>query len=359
MSRIPRFSRLAFVLLICWLMVCAFPGCAKEYLRFDVVGDSDSEGINPDLDENYGWVHMLFGLGGGDLPDPSTRTLQSLWPGIEMHNSAVSGSTAAQWQTDSLSPRLQDVIDRQPDLVVVMIGGNDFLGYFFSDGEFSSSEQSLYRTHLTTIIDRLQAAASNPDIVVLNYYDLADGESESLPFFYSLYRGLSDATTAAVGIIQEVAQEKGCTYVDIHDDFMYHCYGVDINASARHDDPDYVERPLNLLDLTTGNIHPVTAGYRRIHLNVYEQLKALKALPEATPETWLSASQKVYVSSDGGFYAMVYDYGLNQFADTLDGSGEGEMTYGLNDGSWIGAYVYDYASGAYSGALYLYKDAME
>jgi len=342
-------------------MVVAGSVAAREYARFDVVGDSDSRGVNPELETHYGWVHMLFGEGGGDLPEPSTRTLQSLWPGIEMRNSAVSGSTAAQWQDDALSPSLQDVMDRGPDLVAVMIGGNDFLAYFLSDGEFSESEQELYRTHLTAIIDRLQAGNPRPDILLLNYYDLADNQSGWLQLVpgYSIYAGLSQDVIVATNIIREVAEAKGCYHIDIYTEFMYHCYGIDINGFSRHDEPDYVKRPLDLLDLTTGDIHPVTAGYRAIHLKVYEQLKLLKAINDAVPETWLETAQQVAISSTGSFYAMIFDFGASEIATSLNGVIGADLAYDLPMASWLGAYLYDYETGAYSQALYIFRDVMQ
>src|SRR5690349_1839138 len=196
----------------------------KEYSAFDVVGDSISEGVNPDLSPtNYGWVDMLFGYGGGALPPSKSSTIYTLWSGITVYNDAHSGSRAIDWAADTNS-WLTTVRNHHPDLVVVYIGGNDFLFYGI-DGMISTTEQDQYRNNLRSIVSTLQSNTSVPDIVLGNYYDLFDGFSPSVSTS-STYQAFSYSVVTLNQIIQQVALEKGCYQVPIYTDFFHHCYGV-------------------------------------------------------------------------------------------------------------------------------------
>jgi len=254
--------KLLILLLIIFSLVLYLQ--AKNYTCFDVVGDSISAGVNPD-DGHYGWVHMLFGEG----DPPKENTIDDLFPGIAKHNSAVSGSTAQQWASTS-SSYMETVLNHHPDLVAVYIGGNDFLWDYCIDGQFTQAEIDEYTNNLRTIINKLQSNTPRPDIFLITYYDLFDGESENLPSPFEHYRIVSEGTIIGDSIIAQVASEKGCYLVDIYDDFMYHCYGVDISSST-HYSPDYVDRPL----IPNFNIHPNTAGHNKIYEEVFAKLQQL------------------------------------------------------------------------------------
>jgi predicted amidohydrolase len=217
---------------------------------FDIVGDSVSAGTNPELTVDHGWVDMLFGEGGGSLPPPKPETIFTLWPSIEVHNSAVSGSTAAQWAAPG-SALLQTVLDHQPDLVVVMIGGNDF----------------------RAIVDQLQALPSQPDIILADYYDLFDGLSVNLPFPFTVYQGLSAGVIVGNQVIHDVGAEKGSPVVSIHDDFFHHCYGREFG------DTEALDPPYVLLPIFNFNIHPVTAGHSAIYDEVFAELERVATGP--------------------------------------------------------------------------------
>ncbi|MFB3894680.1 MAG: SGNH/GDSL hydrolase family protein [bacterium] len=263
--------RLTVIFLIIFVVITAYSlSAAKDYTVFDIVGDSISAGVNPDYSGDYGWVQMLFGLGTTGSP-PKSNTIYTLWSNITVYNSARSGSTAIQWSAD-YSSWLTGVKNHHPELVVVYIGGNDFLAYSAA-GPITDTEFNIYRNNLRTIIDALHNNTPNPDIILVNYYDLFDGYSRNLPSAFSTYTSLSDIVIRGNQVIEEVAIEKGCSLVTVYPNFMHHCYGVDlIPGDTQHLSPDFVKRPL----LSNFDIHPNTNGHNQIYNNVYAQLVTLK-----------------------------------------------------------------------------------
>ncbi len=278
------------------LLAYSLPGRAYEYARFDVVGDSISDGFNRDtFPAHYGWVHMLFGEGGGGLPEPKTNTIYTLWPGIAASNSAVSGSKASQWADPTTPPYLADVLSNHPDLVVVFIGGNDLIAYV-DDGPLTLQEQEEFRTNLMTIVAALLSNAPTPTIILANYYDLFDTRSAGLPASLSNYWPVSDSSVEMNEVIEEVAEKHSCYYVDDYSNFMYHCYGYYVGGEAEHLDPFYVNTPLDWLNF---DIHPVTDGYDELYELFYDKLSFLKAVPEPSlcllgligPAVWIVRSR--------------------------------------------------------------------
>lgn len=253
---------------------------AREYAKFDVVGDSVSAGINFSIWPPVGgWTQMLLGQQReviGSFP-----TIYQLWPGIDARNSALIGSEASDWARPDYQ-RMNDLIAREPDLVVVFIGGNDFLGVI-GDGELSFAEKEAFRNNLRTIIDRLQGMPSDPDIIVVQYYDLFDGQSELVPAQLSRYRIGTQAVIEGNQIIADVAAEKGCFLVDgIADTFFGHCYGQAIGGDPGLL-PKYILLPLEVFD-----IHPVTPGYAAMYWQIYAKLLELKALDRpAAADGWV------------------------------------------------------------------------
>jgi len=247
---------------------------ARDFTVFDIVGDSVSAGVNPDYYapyKNYGWAHILFGEGGGSLPPPVADTITSLWPGIVKYNSAISGSKASGWAATPSAP-MTTVLGHHPDLVVVMIGGNDLLA-FGADGIVTQQEMEAYRQDLDTIITRLQANTPRPEVILVDYYDLADGYSANLSPYLATYRGLSQAVLQGNQVIHDVAGAKGARLVSIYDAFLHHAYGGELGDTG-HLAPDYFRMPLSAFD-----IHPITAGHAAIHALVYQKLLELKTEP--------------------------------------------------------------------------------
>ncbi len=222
----------------------------------------------------YGWVHMLFGEGAL----PKDIIIDDLFPDITKYNSAISGSTANQWANIS-SGYLQTVLDHHPDIVAVLIGGNDFLWDYCLDGQLSQDEIDEYTYNLIFIINTLQTNIPEPDIILITYYDLFDGESENLPSDLQLFRIVSEGTVIGNSIISQVAYYNGCYLVDIYDDFFYHCYGIDLGGSI-HYSPDYVARPM----IFNFDIHPNTEGHNKIYEEVLAQLQQLS---ETSSKNWL------------------------------------------------------------------------
>jgi lysophospholipase L1-like esterase len=247
------------------------PVSAREYRVADVVGDSVSEGVNPDaylpVFQFYGWVHMLYGLRGYASP-PAQWAITNLWPGIRAYNSARSGSKAWEWADTNRYAYLAGVRSHGPDLVFVMIGGNDFLAYS-SDGLVTEQETAQYVANLNTIVRALRASTPAPDIVLIGYYDLFDGCSANtgLP----QYRPMSEAVVEANRLIRTVADSSGCFFLDVREAFLHHGYGA-AYGDANHQQPDYVSAILF-------DIHPVTAGHRKICELVYGRLSEMKGIP--------------------------------------------------------------------------------
>ncbi len=251
------------VCLFCLLMLMSITVSSKEYSVVDILGDSISHGVNPQVGDNSGWVQMMYGT------YDAQSTIYQIWPSITAYNSAVSGSKSSDWVSPSYSP-MSTLLSHRPDLVVVFIGGNDILAYA-ADSEFSLSEKSTYRQNLGMIIDRLRSNTPQPDILLVNYYDLFDGYSSNLPSNVGQYRVLSQAAIDGNQIINDVASEKGCALVDrVYSSFMHHCYGGSLGDTS-HLSPDYVRTPLANFD-----IHPNTEGHKAICRIIFEYLRQMK-----------------------------------------------------------------------------------
>lgn len=259
-------------------LLLALPAGAKEYRSFDVIGDSISAGVNPGS-PGFGWVNMLFGESSGSFP-ARTNTIDTLWPGIQKTNSAVSGSTAADWAAD-WGGRLSEVKNRRSDLIVIFIGGNDFLSNL-TDGFVSPSELEQYRKDLTSIITNLQDNIPVPDLVISSYYDLFDGLSTNLSAGHLINTNASSATVNGNQVIREIALSNNCWFVSgIHPAFLHHGYGEEI-GDTQHLLPDFLHTPL-----TNFNVHPVTAGHNAICNEIYHQLEYLKNY--GVPQSWLNS----------------------------------------------------------------------
>ena len=272
-------------LLLVLAVMMMLPAGGREYARFDVVGDSIAAGYNPDtLPALHGWAQMLFGESGGVPPATKEQTIYTLWPGIDARTSGEYASLASEWAAPG-SPLLSAVLDRKPDLVVVMVGANDFFLEYTNDAQVTPEEIAEFRANLAAIVDRLQANQPRPDVILLTYYDLFDGYSRNLPFFFVQYRGLSKAAVDANAAIREVAVEKACTVVDLYPDFLHRCYGREFGDPAPLS-PAWVHLPVSEY-----NIHPNTRGHERIYEKVYAALAELKAQPAPRDAAWADADQ--------------------------------------------------------------------
>jgi lysophospholipase L1-like esterase len=242
---------------------------AREYAVVDIIGDSVTAGANLDFNEFYGWAHMLQGLGGGEFPPPPVNDIFTLWPDVKVNNMAFPGATAAEWSTSG-GLRLQAVLDHHPDLVIIMIGGNDLLAAY-EDGKMTELEMGLVQYYIERVIIQLKLNTPKPDIIVIGYYDFFDGMSVNLFPPYDKYAGLSDIVIEANSLTHDTAINRGAFYVSIYEDFLHHCYGRELGDTAPLD-PPFLHMPLSQFD-----IHPVTAGHRAIFEKVYDKLKWLNS----------------------------------------------------------------------------------
>ena len=238
---------------------------AKEFSIIDVVGDSLSAGVNPETgSDGNGYLQMLFGQ------FDNQQTIDSLWPGIQKFNSAMSGSLASEWANPAFGP-MQSLIGNQPDLVIIYIGGNDFLFELANNGDFDMAAQDNLRNNLRAIINNLNVNLNNPQLVMLTYYDLFDGQSANLPAQFADFRQISQYALIGNQIIKDVGGESGAVVIDsIHDQFLHHAYGRDF-GDTNAQEPPYVATPITNFD-----IHPNTAGYKTIHSELIFALTELK-----------------------------------------------------------------------------------
>ena len=77
-----------------------------------------------------------------------------------------------------------------------------------------------------------------------------------------------------------------------------------------------------------------------------------------TPPACLREPQAMMIQSDGQFWAMAFDYTTSQMLDSLSATSAGTLNYSLSAEHWIGAYIYDYASGAYARGFYVLRQSM-
>lgn len=203
---------------------------------------------------------------GNAAPYPN---IHHIWPEtwVILSNFSISGSEASSWNSTGL---LQPIIDFNPDIVILFIGGNDVL-YYIIDGEIDENEKAELSNNFCGILNILTNNLTDTKIVLIDYYDLADGYSMTLTntyySSYSHYSNLSVYVAYANTVISNIASERGCYFVDIYKHFMHHCYGKYLGDTGPLT-PIYVYEPIENF-----NIHPITAGHRRICDNVLTILK--------------------------------------------------------------------------------------
>jgi len=239
------------------------PGYA-EY-RIALLGDSISSGVNADLggDSVFGWADFILGYGGEPYPQKEEESLFDLWPDSEMANFAIPGSTVYQW---SFLRRLQPLLDYQPHLLIVFIGGNDLLAKL-KDGVLDQEEKDQIQTHFETLLDHVKKNLPDTRLLFIGYYDLFDGQSAHLPQPLAHLRGLSDYTLISNEILEMLAQDYGAFYINLHPVFFHHAYGRDLGG-PNFQQESWVRRPLRNFD-----IHPNTQGHREITRAVLAYLK--------------------------------------------------------------------------------------
>jgi len=266
---------LIFVLLFaytgCWSLpqtqLPPYPRTQPGYgtYRIALLGDSVTSGINSDYGGgfSFGWADFLLGYGGSPYPQKENKSLFDLWPDSEVANFAIPGSTVYQW---SFLRRLQEVLDYQPHLLIIFIGGNDLLAKL-KDGVLDSEEKAQIQGHFETMLAHIQASLPETQLLFIGYYDLFDGRSAQLPQPLAHLRGLSEYTLTSNQILETLAQKHDAYYLDLHPLFLHHAYGKDL-GDPNFSEEAWVRRPLRSFD-----IHPNTQGHRAIARAVLGFLK--------------------------------------------------------------------------------------
>ncbi len=276
---------------MCTIFLIVFTGCLTDDdnneevkpLKVVVLGDSISEGCNPDIStyderyaEKYGWAQMIVGETYEGI-DPVSKTIYDINENIDWDNFAITGSKASEWNADTSSNTIwkvwdnefQKVLDANADLVIVYIGANDIRDYM-EDGSVSEGEWSALRFDIEGIIDQIQAENVETNILMIGYYDVFDGLSQNLEeTAYSFYTGFSSVTQEGNALLEEIATTKGVEYLSIEDEFMHHCYGKFLG------DP-MVEDPLYVTDnLMNFDVHPATEGHKQLYNTILNKLEIM------------------------------------------------------------------------------------
>ncbi len=136
-----------------------------------------------------------------------TRTI-----GEEMNLYAVNSGVGGDTTEDALARFDWDVTKKDPDIVVIGLGTNDFV----RPNQGSKSPKvnpEKYRENLKSIISRVQALNADPILLTPPYVrEDAYGPAEN----YADDGGLNPALDVYVEIVREVAKETGVGLVDIH-----------------------------------------------------------------------------------------------------------------------------------------------
>ncbi len=173
--------------------------------------------------------------GGGWLTGPEERWADLLWKlletaqeeKIEYFNAGVGASVISPKSPGyeaSIKPSAaehldEDVIDHNPDLVVIAYGLNDMRGGMTVPD---------FRVELVEVIERVQKA-TNARIVIANVY-----YQSAFCYYQPFDKGSIAKTKEYNQMLLEVAEEKGCLYSDIYSaegekDHLIHADSVHAN----------------------------------------------------------------------------------------------------------------------------------
>lgn len=258
----------------------------ENQIKIAIIGDSVSAGCNPELStgaemyaNKYGWVHMLAGESYEGIEDVP-KTIYDIHKDAKLVNYAITGSKAYEWNEDKSNntywkvwdKEFQKVLDFNPDIAVIYLGANDMFEYV-ADGKITEGEWAALKFDISGIVSKLKAKNENIKIIIPGYYDLFDGYSQALAGMpqYAIYTNLSELIVTANNIFKNVADENDNTeYVSVYEDFFDHCYGRFV-GSPNGKNPMYVTSSIVSFD-----IHPVTAGHKKIYEIMYEKFKNVK-----------------------------------------------------------------------------------
>ena len=185
----------------------------------------------------WGAASLLYKNLDDVYPDWKGKDLSTLYPGIKFHNLTSDGattSTVLNWQL----PRVPTG-ENQPTIVVMTVGGNDLLHHYGVPEERGVELSYEMKRNLLKIISCLQDPERFPKpakIYIGNIYDPSDGMGNLEKEGYSPWPDGLKVLDHWNRRIQEVAEEKGLTLVDIHKHFLGHGVNYD-DPSGKYYDP--------------------------------------------------------------------------------------------------------------------------
>ena len=185
----------------------------------------------------WGAASLLYKNLDDVYPDWKGKDLSTLYPGIKFHNLTSDGATTntvLNWQL----PRVPTG-ENQPTIVVMTVGGNDLLHHYGVPEERGVELSYEMKRNLLKIISCFQDPERFPKptkIYIGNIYDPSDGMGNLEKEGYSPWPDGLKVLDHWNRRIQEVAEEKGLTLVDIHRHFLGHGVNYD-DSSGKYYDP--------------------------------------------------------------------------------------------------------------------------
>lgn len=167
--------------------------------------------INAQLYASYGAVagpgNIRATVGVGNVPPVPVRTGIPRTP-ITMLNTAVPGITS----TYVLANLSEMITSQNPDVLFLLIGTNEHLPPANPSYSYAQSQ-----ANLEAIVDQARAALPNLRIVLLSLLTFDEQWTAGSP---PAWNPVDVETDTRCGIIQTVAAEKGCEFVDLRNPML-------------------------------------------------------------------------------------------------------------------------------------------
>lgn len=171
--------------------------------------------------------------------------------GVEVINAGVGGNTSG----DLLKRVNADVIQQQPDMVLVMVGTNDMV----NSGKLTSFE--MYKKNLKTMIDVCKADSiqvllmSPPPVDTLYLFQRHDREKfNALP---------NDKLDSVRSIMAKLAADRDLIFIDLQSEFI-------ARGLPRHNADEVIMNVMN--SGYADGVHPTAEGYAFIGRLIYDRL---------------------------------------------------------------------------------------
>lgn len=228
-------------------------GAIYQLMKFDTTfytGKIDAFGTFNALLTTYEIGSLVDLLRSGNSLYPSSLPLI---PSIEVYNKGVNGNN-----TSDVISRMTDINSVSADLVILMIGYNDWRHP--TSGKRRTPAK--YKTNLTTIVTSLKANGSQ--VIMVNFPSIEPTESDYVCDFYSLPSGCnSNATSNDFRTkISEVVSEQSILYYDLKADF-------DAIGQPNYTVDSYCENALNSATVDGLHFRPIGADFCAEKLKAY------------------------------------------------------------------------------------------